>query len=194
MKMEANLTRLKMDKEFLENLEKDKNEAIKNEDIVKLYDVLDTYLALDKEDKDIDILYQKIVDIAFDTLAQMLSKGEIFDLSKDKDLYTARAIFEHAIERWDRKDFIGSKELFLLLSYLIQDEDIQKGMFLALGATAKKISLDEFIDRFIDKAKLDESSFFFNKLTNEGERFLKEESSLINKELKKIEKLSQGGK
>ncbi|WP_281950525.1 hypothetical protein [Nitrosophilus kaiyonis] len=192
--MEANLTRLKMDKEFLENLEKDKNEAIKNEDIVKLYDVLDTYLALDKEDKDIDILYQKIVDIAFDTLAQMLSKGEIFDLSKDKDLYTARAIFEHAIERWDRKDFIGSKELFLLLSYLIQDEDIQKGMFLALGATAKKISLDEFIDRFIDKAKLDESSFFFNKLTNEGERFLKEESSLINKELKKIEKLSQGGK
>jgi len=192
--MDANLTRLKMDKEFLEKLEKDKNEAIKNEDIVKLYDVLDTYLALDKEDKDIDILYQKIVEIAFDTLAQMLSVGEIFDLSKEKDLYTARAIYEHALERWDRKDFIGSNELFLLLSYLIQDEKIQKGMFLALGATAKKISLDEFIDKFIDKTKLDEESFFFDKLSSEGEKFLKDESDLINKELKKIEKLSQGGK
>ena len=192
--MEENLTRLKMDKEFLKELENKKNEAIKEEDIVKLYDVLDTYLALDLNEDEIDILYQKILEIAFDKLADMLTNGEIFDLKKDSDLYTARAIYEHALERWDRKDFKGANELFLLLSYLIQEEDIQRGMFLALGATAKKISLDQFIDKFIDKSRLSEESFFFDKFTKEGERFLKDESSLINSELKKIEKLSQGGR
>ena len=192
--MDANLIRLKMDKEFLNNLEKEKKEALKNEDIVKLYDVLDTYLALDLNDKDIDTLYQKILEIAFDRLADMLSKGEIFDIKRDKDLYFARAIYEHALERWSKNEFKNANELFLLLSYLIDDENIQKGMFLALGSTAKKISLDEFIDRFIDKSMLDEDSFFFDKLNSNGEKFLKEEANLINKELKKIEKLSQGGK
>ncbi|WP_187647088.1 hypothetical protein [Nitrosophilus labii] len=188
--MEANLTRLKMDKDFLANLEKEKKEALKNEDIVKLYDVLDTYLALDMDEEDIDLLYQKILEKAFDTLADMLTKGEVFDISKDSDLYTARAIYEHALERWDRKEYKGANELFLILSYVIGDESLQRGMFLALGLTAKKVSLDEFIQNYVDHEKLDENSLFFDKFTKKGEEFLKSERDLINKELKKIEKLS----
>ena len=190
--MPENLTRLKMDKEFLKELETKKEEAIKNEDIVKLYDVLDTYLALDINEEDIDLLYQKILEIAFDRLADMLTKGEVFDIKNEKDLYTARAIYEHALERWDKNDFKGANELFLLLSYLIPEEKVQRGMFLALGATAKKIFLDDFIEEFIDKSNLNEESFFFDSFTKKGEQFLKDESDLINKELKKIEKLSRG--
>jgi len=188
--MEVNLTRLKMDKDFLNNLEKEKKEALKNEDIVKLYDVLDTYLALDMDEEDIDLLYQKILERAFDILADMLTKGEVFDLSKEKDQYSARAIYEHALERWDRNDFKGANELFLILSYIITEEDIQRGMFLALGLSSKKVSLDDFIQNYVDQSKLSEDSFFFDKFTKKGEEFLKKESSLIKDELKKIEKLS----
>lgn len=191
--MDKNITRLKMDKEFLENLEQTKHEAIKKGDIVKLYEVLDTYLALDK-DEEIDEVYQNILRIAFDRLADMLTNGQVFNLSNQEDLNTARAIYEHTLERWDRKDFKGANELFLILSYIIQDEKLQKGMFLGLGATAKKISLDDFINDFIDKEKLDENSLFFDKYTKKADEFLENERTLINKELKKIEKLSGAAK
>lgn len=191
--MDKNLARLKIDKEFLENLEKTKDEAIKKSDIVKLYEVLDTYLALDK-DEDIDSVYENILRVAFDRLAEMLADGKVFNLSNQEDLNTARAIYEHALERWDRKDFKGANELFLILSYIILDENLQKGMFLGLGATAKKISLDDFINSFIDKDKLDENSIFFDKYTKKADEFLENERALINKELKKIEKLSGAAK
>ncbi len=188
---EENLTRLKMDQEFLRELQRKKEQAIKEGDIVKLYDVLDTMLALDMEDEDIDLLYQKILEIAFDTLAQKLVKGEIFDLKKEKDLYTARAIYEHALERWDSKDFQGANELFLVLSFIVNDEEVRKAMLLALGATAKRVDLEEFLHRFVDRSQLDEKSFFFTSLTSEAERFLQQNASLIEDELKKIEKIAK---
>jgi len=190
--MEANLTRLKMDKKFLKELKTKKEEAIKNENIVDLYDILDTYLVLDLDEEDIDLLYQKILEIAFDKLADILTKGKIFNFLKEEDKFIARAIYEHALERWDRADFKGANELFLILSYLIDDKKIQKGMFLALGATATKISLDDFIEKFVDKENLSEDSIFFDSLTKQADEFLQKNSDLINSELKKIEKLSQG--
>ena len=59
---------------------------------------------------------------------------------------------------------------------------------MALGLSCKKVSLDDFIQNYVDQSKLIEDSFFFDKFTKKGEEFLKEESSLINNELKKIEK------
>ncbi len=191
--MDKDLDKLKEDKEFLKELEEKRDEALKKGDIVLLYDVLDTYLLLDRDD-DIDTIYQKILEIAFDRLADMLTKGEVFNLSNEEDLQVARAIYEHALERWNRNDFKGSNELFLILSYIILDEKIQEGMFLALGATAKKISLDEFINSFIDVKNLDENSLFFDRFTKKAKDFLEDEKDLINKELKKIQKIAKGAK
>ncbi|BCD60581.1 MULTISPECIES: hypothetical protein [unclassified Nitratiruptor] len=188
--MDANLTRLKTDKEFLENLEKERQKALKEHDIVKLYDVLDTMLALDMEDEKIDELYQEILRTAFDDLAQMLSVGERFDFTKEHDVYNARAIYEHALERWDSKDYKGANELFLVLSYIMPDK-YQKAMLLPLGLTAQKESLDRFITEFVDQARVDEESFFFDAFTKNAEEFLARHSDLIEEELKKIEKLAQ---
>ena len=187
--MDANLTRLKMDKEFLQNLESERTSALQKGDIVKLYDVLDTYLALDMDDEKIDELYGAILQQAFDDLADMLSQGKRFDFAKESDFYTARAIYEHALERWDAKDFKGANELFLVLSFIVP-EDFQEAMLLPLGLTAKKTSLERFIQEYVDQAALGEDSFFFDCFTPKAKEFLVQNSDQIDKELKKIEKLA----
>ncbi len=182
------IEKLKNDKEFLQNLQKQKDEALKSKDIVKMYDVLDTMLALDQKDEDIDTLYQNILEVAFDRLADMLTSGERFDFEKEEDAYTARAIYEHALERWDNRDFKGSSELFMVLSFLVPQK-LQEAMLLALAATIKKISLDTFLQEFIDRSNIDEESFFFDAFTPKARDFFVQNQKLIDEELKKVEKL-----
>ncbi|BCD67742.1 hypothetical protein [Nitratiruptor sp. YY09-18] len=183
------LEKLKNDKEFLDNLQKEKSEALKYKNIVKMYDVLDTMLALDLEDEEIDTLYQNILEVAFDRLAQMLADAQKFDFAKDEDLYIARAIYEHAIERWDQRDFKGASELFLILSVLVP-EDFQEAMLLPMAATAQKMELDDFIQKFVKKEEMSEESIFLDKFTDNAKEFMQKSKDLIDQELKKVKKLA----
>ncbi|BCD62570.1 hypothetical protein NitYY0826_C1448 [Nitratiruptor sp. YY08-26] len=183
------IEKLKQDREFLQNLEEQKRSALRSKDIVKMYDVLDTMLALDMEEENIDLLYQNILETAFDTLTQMLTEGQKFDFHKEFDEYVARAIYEHALERWDRGERKGAKELFLVLSFLVP-QNYKDAMFLSLVATAKGMSLDEFLNNFVAKEKIEEESFFFDKFTDNAKKFLKENEKTLDEELKKAEKLA----
>ncbi len=182
------IEKLKNDKEFLAELERTKEEALKAKDIVKMYDVLDTMLALDMEGEDIDALYEEILRTAFDRLAAMLTDGEKFDFSKEYDEYVARAVYEHALERWDRRDFKGAKELFLILSFLVP-EKFQEAMFIPMVAAAKQMELDRFLDEFVDKEAIEEESFFLDRFTPEAKKFIEKNRKLIEEELKNVEKL-----
>jgi len=175
--------------ELLKELRKKREVAVKEGDIVGLYDVLDAYLAMDLEGEEIDELYELILQNAFDKLADKLTRGERFDLENEVDVYSARAIYEHALERWDSKDFKGANELFLVLSYLVEGS-IQKSMILGLALTAKRVGLDEFLNDFVDRKALDESSLFFDRFTAKADRFLSENSLLVESELKKIDKIA----
>ena len=185
------IDRIKEDKEALAQLKAKEKEAFEQEDLVLLYDLLDTYLALDIEAESIDRLYQKILEIAFDRLADKLTQGEAFDLSDETDRYTARAIYEHALERWDAKDYKGANELFLVLSYMIEEENIKKSLLLSLGLTAQKKSLDHFIEEYVDRSAIEEESFFFNALRPNADNYLTANAKLIERELEKIRKLAQ---
>ncbi len=180
------IEKLKKDKELLEELKTKKEQALKSGDIEELYDLLDTFLLLDR-DEEVDELYQKILEVAFDRLSMMLTTGQKFDFGDPKQRFIARAIYEHALERWDRKDFKGANELFLVLSYIVPDS-LQEAMLLPLGLTAKRIELDEFIERYVNKEALDEESFFFDKLTDNAKEFLQKEQRLIEEELQKAKK------
>ncbi len=182
------LEKLKQDKEFLRNLQEEKQKALKTKDIVKMYDVLDTMLALELDDEDIDRLYEAILQVAFDRLGDMLMEGKRFDFGKAEDEYTARAIYEHAIERWDRKDFKGAKELFGVLSFLVPQK-WQEAMALAMVATAKRMELDKFLQEFVDKEKVGQESIFLDAFTDNAKRFFAQNSELFKEELAKMEKM-----
>ncbi len=183
------IEKLKQDKEFLRNLEREKEKALRTKDIVKMYDVLDTMLALDLQEEEINRLYQEILQSAFDRLTTMLTDGEKFDFTKEYDEYVARAIYEHALERWDSRDKKGAKELFLVLSFLVP-ERYKEAMLMPLVATAKGMSLDEFLERFVAKERIEEESFFFDKFTDNARKFMRENEKLVQEELQKAEKLA----
>ncbi len=182
------IEKLKKDKEFLQNLQDEKQKALKSKDIVKMYDLLDTMLALDLDDEDIDRLYEAILEVAFDRLGDMLMEGRKFDFSQEIDKYTARAMYEHAIERWDRRDFKGAKELFGVLSFLVPQK-WQEAMALPLVATAKKMELDTFLQKFVDKEKIDDESIFLDSFTDNAKKFFAQNSEVFQQELAKMEKM-----
>ncbi len=192
--MDVNLTRLKIDPKFTENFENSLSEALKSSDIVALYEVLDISLALDRSGEEIDSVYMKILELTFDFLASKLSKAERFDLNSQKELLYARAVYEHALERWDSSDFKGAGELFTILSFMLDDERLKKSMLLSMGLCAKGESLDNFLQKYVDHDSLDQNSVFFDKLTPEADLFLNRESSLIERELAKIEKIARESK
>ncbi|WP_200762461.1 hypothetical protein [Nitrosophilus alvini] len=189
---DKNLAKLKIDKEFLKELEKKEEEALKSGKISLMYDVLDTLLALDMEADRIDRLYSKILETAFDALAEYLTSFRHFDLSKEEELYTVRAIYEHALERYDEGDFKGAKELFLILSLVTDDEDFKKAMLLHTAAAAASVDLNAFLQKFVDHSKLDENSFFFTVFTEEAEDFMEKNRDAIEKELENLKKLASG--
>jgi len=189
---DKNLAKLKIDKEFLKELERKEEEALQSGKISHMYDVLDTLLALDMEAERIDRLYSKILETAFDALAEYLASFRHFDLSKEVDLYTVRAIYEHALERYDEGDFKGAKELFLILSLVVDDEEFKKAMLLHTAAAASSIDLNTFLQKFVDHSKLDENSFFFTVFTKEAEDFMEKNRDTIEKELENLKKLASG--
>ncbi|MRI58778.1 MAG: hypothetical protein C6H99_04645 [Epsilonproteobacteria bacterium] len=180
------IEKLKQDKELMQELQKKREQALKNGSIVELYDLLDTFLLLDK-DEEVDELYQAILQKAFDRLSSMLTQGERFDLEDEEQRYVARGIYEHALERWDSGDFKGAGELFLILSHMMP-ASLHEAMMLPLGLTAKKVSLDDFIKEYVEKEGLDEESFFFERLTPKAKEFMAQNRDLIHQELQKAKK------
>jgi len=163
-------------------------DRLQEENIQKLYELLDTALQEDWEDEAIDELYQKILELSFDRLADKLTRGERFDLRDPMDLYSARGVYEHALERWESGDFKGAKELFLVLSFLMPVR-YKESMLLGAGMCAKEISLERFLEEFVDQERIDEESFFLEYLTPKAKEFLAKNQELIQRELQELEKL-----
>ncbi len=163
-------------------------EAVREENIQKLYELLEKALQEDWEEEAIDELYQKILELSFDRLANKLTQGEKFDIRDPMDLYSARGVYEHALERWESGDFKGAKELFLVLSFLMPKR-YKEPMLLGAGMCAQQISLERFLEEFVDQKRIDEDSFFLEHLTPKAKEFLAKNKELIQKELQEMEKL-----
>ena len=163
-------------------------DRLQEENIQKLYELLDTALQEDWEEEAIDELYQKILELSFDRLANKLTRGEKFDLRDPMDLYSARGVYEHALERWESGDFKGAKELFLVLSFLMPKR-FKEPMLLGAGMCAKETPLERFLEEFVDQERIDEGSFFLEYLTPKAKEFLAKNQELIQRELQELEKI-----
>ena len=160
---ELDIEALKKDSEFLDNLKRLEQEMRDENSVAKGYQLLDAKLVIEAGEDEVNDLFTFIVNTSFDTLAEYLSKNQKFDLGNPEDWATARAIYEHGIQRYSENDQKGAKEIFLVLYHMIEDEEIKEAMLVHVGAVMAGHSFDDFIDNIVDIKGMnpeDPNSFF----------------------------------
>ena len=135
--------------EFLDYLEKTRTDAIKNEDIPALYEVLDSYLVLDLDEEKINSVYQKILDVSFEKVEKIVNSDNKLSLDEE-EIYLTRALYEHGIEKWSYGDIKGAKNLLFVLSNIIEDQLLSNSLQVHIIALSKGTKLDDFYDKEVN--------------------------------------------
>lgn len=144
---EIDIEALKSDKEFQENLKKLEEEVASTNSLAKVYQLLDTKLALQANEDEINELFQRVVNDAFEIVSSKIAEGGELDLSNPDEYSAARAIYEHGIERYSSNDKKAAQELFLALNYLINNEELKDALMLHAAAVGKGYSFDDFMSK-----------------------------------------------
>jgi len=116
---------------------------------------LGTKLAIEASEDEINEIFTFIVNQAFDVLADYLTQHKGFDLNNPEELATARAIYEHGIQRYSENDIKGAKEIFLVLHHTIEDEELKDVMMIHACAVMAGHKFDDFIDNLVDTSDID---------------------------------------
>ncbi len=153
---EIDIEALKQDKEFLENLKMLEEEVKNTDSLAKVYQLLDAKLAIEASEDEINELFQRVVNDAFEILSSKIAEGKKLDLSNPDEWAAARGMYEHAIERYSSNDTRAAGELFLALSYLIEIDEIKDALMLHAAAIGKGYSFDDFTNKL---TKLDDLDF-----------------------------------
>ncbi|PHS34752.1 MAG: hypothetical protein COA92_00590 [Sulfurovum sp.] len=154
---EIHVEELKKDTEFLANIKKLEEECKKEQSIAKGYQLLDAQLIIEAPEEEINEIFTFIVNSAFDRLAEKLSKAQKFNVEEEEDKATARAIYEHGMQRYSENDKKGAKEIFLILSHSIDKHSLKDAMLLHAAVVISGKSFDDFIDNIVDVSKMDEN-------------------------------------
>ena len=140
--------------EFLQYLEVREKEVMENEDLAGLYEVLDNLLVLDLDEQRVNKVYETILRVAFEGMEDRLNDGGKLNLIND-DIYFIRAFYEHAIEKWSTGNFEGAKQLFFILSQLVDDKLLKSSINIHLIAVAMEIDMDEFYSSQVSTEQMD---------------------------------------
>jgi len=154
---EIHVEELKKDPEFLANIARLEVECKEEESIAKGYQLLDAQLIIEAAEDDINEIFTFIVNTAFDRLAEKLTNSQKFDMNNPEDLATARAIYEHGIKRYSENDKKGAKEIFLVLNYTINYDDLKDAMMVHACAVMAGHSFEDFIENLVDVSSVDEN-------------------------------------
>ncbi len=160
---QIDLEALKSDVEFQENLKRLEREMREQESIAKGYQLLDAKLLMESPQDEIDDIFTFIVNKAFDRLSDTLSQEQKFDMSDPEQWATARAIYEHGIQRYSENDQKGAKEIFLVLYYLIEERELRDAMMIHAASVMAGYDLDHFIENIADVKSInpnDATAFF----------------------------------
>jgi len=154
---EIHVEELKKDPEFLANIKRLEQECKEEQSIAKGYQLLDAQLIIEASEDEINEIFTFIVNNAFDRLAQNLTDSKSFDMNDVEDLATARAIYEHGIQRYSENDKKGAKEIFLVLNYTIDNDDLKDAMMIHAAAVMAGHSFEDFIENLVDVEGVDEN-------------------------------------
>jgi len=153
---EIHVEELKKDPEFLANIKRLEQECKEEESIAKGYQLLDAQLVIEAPEDDINEVFTFIVNTAFDKLAEYLSTHKSFDMNDIEERAIARAIYEHAIQRYSENDKKGAKEMFLVLHHSIDHEELKDAMMIHACAVMAGNSFESFIQDMVDVSGIDE--------------------------------------
>ncbi|MEY3091010.1 MAG: hypothetical protein RL113_1326 [Pseudomonadota bacterium] len=165
---EIHVEELKKDPQFLENIQRLEKECKEEESIAKGYQLLDAQLVIEAPEDEINEIFTFIVNTAFDRLAEKLTTSQSFNLEDAEDLATARAIYEHGMQRYSEEDKKGAKEIFLVLHYTIEDAGLKDAMMVHAAAVMAGHSFEAFIDNLVDVEGVnvhDPLAFFIQNFT-----------------------------
>ena len=154
---EIHVEELKKDPEFLANIKRLEEECKEEQSIAKGYQLLDAQLIIEAPEDEINEIFTFIVNNAFDRLAQKLSDGEKFNMTDEEDKATARAIYEHGIQRYSENDKKGAKEIFLVLNYTIDNDELREAMMVHAAAVMAGHTFEDFIENLVDVSGVDEN-------------------------------------
>jgi len=121
--------------------------------------------------EDLDRLFQKIVELGFDVLAQKIADERGYDLADGEDLAALRALYEHGLYLWEEGEFEKASQLFGALADRVEDEKLRKSLRLSALLSKEKKGLEEFVERFVDRGRLD--GVFFYVLDEAADNYLK---------------------
>lgn len=147
---EVHVEELKKDPEFLANIKRLEVECKEEQSIAKGYQLLDAQLIIEAPEDEINEIFTFIVNNAFDRLAQKLTDSQTFDMNDAEDLATARAIYEHGIQRYSENDKKGAKEIFLVLNYTIGHADLKDAMMIHAAAVMAGHTFEDFIENLVN--------------------------------------------
>jgi len=177
--------------EFLEFLIKREKEAFEKEDIAILYEVLDSLLILDLDEKRINKIYEKILVISFDQIENRLKENKKLSLDT-KDIFYIRSFYEHSIEKWSRGNIEGAKELIFVLNNIIEDELLKDTLDVHIVALANNTTIDEFYENSVDTSKESQEEkhgYFIMHYNFNIKEYLEQNSKLLIKEHKALKHL-----
>ena len=181
---EIHIEELKKDPEFLANIKRLEEECKDTQSIAKGYQLLDAQLIIEAPEDDINEIFTFIVNTAFDRLAEKLTTSKGFNMQDAEDLATARAIYEHGIQRYSENDKKGSKEIFLVLNYTIENETLKDAMMVHACCIMAGHSFEDFIENMVDVEGVDENdplAFFIQSFSQPTDILL----TMFAKEIKK---------
>jgi len=154
---EIHVEELKKDPEFLANIKRLEKECKEEQSIAKGYQLLDAQLIIEAPEDEINEIFTFIVNNAFDRLAQKLTDSQSFNMNDAEDLATARAIYEHGIQRYSENDKKGAKEIFLVLHHTIDNDDLKDAMMVHAAAVMAGHSFEDFIENLVDMEGINEN-------------------------------------
>jgi len=154
---EIHVEELKQDPEFLANIKRLEEECKEEESIAKGYQLLDAQLVIEASEDDINEVFTFIVNTAFDRLAEYLSTHKSFNMNDIEERAIARAIYEHAIQRYSENDKKGAKEMFLVLHHTIDHAELKDAMMIHACAVMAGNSFESFIQDMVDVSGIDET-------------------------------------
>jgi len=177
--------------DFLKYLEETRVNSMKAGDVGLMYETLDSMLILDLDEENIHKLYEQILKTSFENVEKIIENNEKLKLEGDNLLYV-RALFEHAVEKWSYDNFDGAKELFFVISNIIDDEILEKSLNILIIFLSSKIQIDDFYDTRVDlDSNIDDEKYgyFITNFRFDKQEFLNENKNILETEYKNLKHL-----
>ncbi len=169
--------------DFLKYLETKEKEVIENKDLAGLYEVLDNLLILDLDESRINKVYETILKTAFEGMENRLLDNAKLSLAND-DIHFIRAFYEHAIEKWSQSNFKGAKELFFILTQIIEDEKLSNAMKVHLIACTNSSDMDTFYEAQVSQNQMENDEiygYFIVNFTFDTKEYINDNKEILNK-------------